>query len=100
MKLFGVGEKVADCIGLFALHHLQAFPMDTHMIQAMNAHYKGDFRTAAIKMYGELCSNTYFILSYLEKNSCFIQGQSRRTVLPLIFTGSSADPGAVFLQSI
>ncbi len=43
LKLFGVGEKVADCIGLFALHHLQAFPMDTHMIQAMNAHYKRGF---------------------------------------------------------
>ena len=43
LKLFGVGEKVADCICLFALHHLQAFPMDTHMIQAMNAHYKRGF---------------------------------------------------------
>lgn len=43
LKLFGVGEKVADCICLFALHHLQAFPMDTHMIQALNAHYKRGF---------------------------------------------------------
>lgn len=43
LKLFGVGEKVADCICLFALHHLQAFPMDTHMIQAMNARYKRGF---------------------------------------------------------
>ena len=43
MKLFGVGEKVADCICLFALHHLQAFPMDTHMKQALDAHYKRGF---------------------------------------------------------
>lgn len=43
LKLFGVGEKVADCICLFALHHLQAFPMDTHMIQALNVHYKRGF---------------------------------------------------------
>lgn len=43
LSLFGVGEKVADCICLFALHHLQAFPMDTHMIQALNAHYKRGF---------------------------------------------------------
>lgn len=43
MKLFGVGEKVADCICLFALHHLQAFPVDTHIRQAMEQHYKRGF---------------------------------------------------------
>jgi N-glycosylase/DNA lyase len=43
LKLFGVGEKVADCICLFALHQFQAFPMDTHMIQALNQHYKRGF---------------------------------------------------------
>lgn len=39
LKLFGVGEKVADCICLFALHDLQAFPVDTHIRQALDAHY-------------------------------------------------------------
>lgn len=43
LKLFGVGEKVADCICLFALHHLQAFPVDTHILQALQAHYKRGF---------------------------------------------------------
>ena len=43
LKLFGVGEKVADCICLFALHHLQAFPIDTHIKQAIDAHYKRGF---------------------------------------------------------
>ena len=43
LKLFGVGEKVADCICLFGLHHLQAFPMDTHIKQAMAQHYKRGF---------------------------------------------------------
>lgn len=43
LKLFGVGEKVADCICLFALHHLQAFPIDTHINQALQAHYKRGF---------------------------------------------------------
>ncbi|MDO5147129.1 MAG: DNA-3-methyladenine glycosylase [Eubacteriales bacterium] len=42
-KLFGVGEKVAECICLFALHHLQAFPVDTHIRQAMERHYKRGF---------------------------------------------------------
>lgn len=43
LKLYGVGEKVADCICLFALHHLQAFPVDTHIHQAMEAHYRRGF---------------------------------------------------------
>lgn len=43
LKLFGVGEKVADCICLFALHHLQAFPVDTHIHQALMNHYKRGF---------------------------------------------------------
>lgn len=43
LKLYGVGEKVADCICLFALHHLEAFPVDTHIRQAMEAHYKRGF---------------------------------------------------------
>lgn len=43
LKLFGVGEKVADCICLFALHHLEAFPVDTHINQALKAHYPKGF---------------------------------------------------------
>ncbi|MDE6607452.1 MAG: 8-oxoguanine DNA glycosylase [Lachnospiraceae bacterium] len=43
LKLYGVGEKVADCICLFALHHLQAFPVDTHISQALQSHYKSGF---------------------------------------------------------
>lgn len=43
LKLFGVGEKVADCICLFALHHLDTFPVDTHIRQVMEQHYKRGF---------------------------------------------------------
>lgn len=43
LKLYGVGEKVADCICLYALHKLQAFPVDTHIRQAMEQHYKQGF---------------------------------------------------------
>lgn len=43
LKLFGVGKKVADCICLFALHKLEAFPVDTHIDQALQAHYKSGF---------------------------------------------------------
>lgn len=43
LKLYGVGGKVADCICLFALHHLEAFPIDTHINQALSKHYKDGF---------------------------------------------------------
>lgn len=43
LGLYGVGEKVADCICLFALHHLEAFPVDTHIRQALDAHYRRGF---------------------------------------------------------
>lgn len=43
MKLYGVGEKVADCICLFSLHQLDAFPVDTHIRQAMDSHYRRGF---------------------------------------------------------
>lgn len=43
LKLFGVGEKVADCICLFALHKTEVFPVDTHINQALKQHYKKGF---------------------------------------------------------
>lgn len=43
MRLCGVGEKVADCICLFALHHMDAFPVDTHIRQVLDAHYRRGF---------------------------------------------------------
>lgn len=43
MKLYGVGEKVADCICLFSLHHFEAFPVDTHIKQALDGYYPEGF---------------------------------------------------------
>ena len=39
MRLSGVGVKVAECICLFALHHIDAFPVDTHIRQMLDEHY-------------------------------------------------------------
>ena len=43
MRLSGVGRKVAECICLFALHHIDAFPVDTHIRQMLDAHYPKGF---------------------------------------------------------
>ena len=37
----GVGEKVADCVLLFALGYLQAVPLDTWMRQAISRYFPG-----------------------------------------------------------
>ncbi len=40
MKLPGVGEKVADCVCLFSLGKIEAFPTDVWIARAMEKHYK------------------------------------------------------------
>lgn len=40
-KLNGVGTKVADCICLFALHHIEAFPVDTHIRAVLERYPEG-----------------------------------------------------------
>lgn len=39
--IHGVGDKVADCVRLFGLHHLEAFPIDTHIKQVIDREYGG-----------------------------------------------------------
>ncbi len=43
LKRKGIGPKVADCISLFSLHHIDAFPIDTHVKQLLNKYYKDGF---------------------------------------------------------
>lgn len=42
-RLCGVGEKVANCICLFALHHTDAFPVDTHINKVLKEQYPEGF---------------------------------------------------------
>lgn len=43
MECCGVGEKVADCICLFGLHELRAFPVDTHIRKILEFRYPSGF---------------------------------------------------------
>ena len=40
----GVGNKVADCIMLFSLNKLDAFPLDTWMIKILEKYYSNEFQ--------------------------------------------------------
>lgn len=43
LAIKGIGNKVANCICLFGLHHVDAFPIDTHVRQILDAHYPDGF---------------------------------------------------------
>ncbi len=43
LQLYGVGNKVADCICLFAGHYVDAFPIDTHIKQILEKYYPDGF---------------------------------------------------------
>ncbi|KAL1383361.1 hypothetical protein pipiens_013164 [Culex pipiens pipiens] len=58
LTLTGIGPKVADCICLMSLNHLQAIPVDTHVFQIAK-HYLpqlGGKQTKSItgRLYGEI----------------------------------------------
>ena len=40
----GIGNKVADCILLFSLNKLEAFPLDTWMIKILEKYYSNEFK--------------------------------------------------------
>lgn len=43
MSLKGIGPKVADCVCLFGLHHIDAFPVDTHVKSLLSKYYPDGF---------------------------------------------------------
>jgi N-glycosylase/DNA lyase len=39
LKVYGIGNKIADCILLFSLEKLEAFPIDIWITRALSHHY-------------------------------------------------------------
>ena len=46
VKIRGVGNKIADCVLLFAFGKLESFPVDTHIEQIMDRFYANHFKEA------------------------------------------------------
>jgi N-glycosylase/DNA lyase len=49
LQLSGVGNKVADCVLLFSLEKLEAFPIDVWMKRVVQKHYANHFDASFIK---------------------------------------------------
>ena len=59
-KLHGVGDKVADCVMLFGLHMLDAFPLDVWMKRAVANHYGPDFDPKVFNPYSGIAQQYIF----------------------------------------
>ena len=59
-KLRGVGDKVADCVMLFGLHMLDAFPLDVWMKRAVVKHYGTDFNPNIFSPYAGIAQQYIF----------------------------------------
>ena len=61
LKLPGIGDKVADCIMLFSLEKLDAFPLDTWMLKILQKYYSDKFcidkKTISKKRYEDVRQN-------------------------------------------
>ena len=44
LEVYGIGNKVADCILLFSLEKLDAFPMDRWVLKILEKYYSGKFQ--------------------------------------------------------
>ncbi len=66
MAEYGIGKKVADCICVFGLHLLEAFPIDTHMKQILAKHYENGFPFERYKGY-EAVIQQYMFYHSLKK---------------------------------
>lgn len=41
--IHGIGEKVANCISLYGLHHIEGFPVDVWILRVLKEIYRGSF---------------------------------------------------------
>jgi len=59
-KLEGVGDKVANCVILFGLHIMSAFPVDVWMKRALKEHFPKNFDPKTLGSYAGLAQQYIF----------------------------------------
>lgn len=56
----GIGEKVANCVVLFGLGHMEAFPVDVWMKRALKENFSPDFNPESLGAYAGLAQQYIF----------------------------------------
>ena len=56
----GIGEKVANCVVLFGLGHMEAFPIDVWMKRALKENFPEDFDPVSLGAYAGLAQQYIF----------------------------------------
>jgi len=69
LSLYGIGEKVANCVVLFGLYHMEAFPIDTWIRKALKAHFPADFDPASLGEYAGLAQQYIFYYARSGENN-------------------------------
>jgi N-glycosylase/DNA lyase len=77
-KLFGIGNKIADCILLFSLDKTEAFPIDIWIYRALLQHYEWMFKDNSLIKSIKLPDNKYKLIhnkinDYFGKYSGYVQ---------------------------
>jgi N-glycosylase/DNA lyase len=77
-KLFGIGNKIADCILLFSLEKTEAFPIDIWIYRALFQYYGWMFKDDGIIKNAKLPENKYKLIynkinNYFGKYSGYVQ---------------------------
>ena len=60
MSLNGIGEKVANCVVLFGLYHMEAFPIDVWIRRALKENFPPDFDPDTLGDYAGLAQQYIF----------------------------------------
>jgi len=70
LKVYGIGNKIADCILLFSLEKLDAFPIDVWILRALSRYYSWlfDENENKFKMTERITINQYKVLSATIRN--------------------------------
>ncbi|MBR4174566.1 MAG: 8-oxoguanine DNA glycosylase [Lachnospiraceae bacterium] len=60
----GIGKKVAGCICLFGLHHIDAFPIDTHIKKVLDTYYPHGFDPKPYEGFAGIVQQYMFYADY------------------------------------